>query len=78
MVGWDQRWTRASLGAIADCLGLIPKDGPETYHHNFDLPRRDGSPASVLPEVKFVWEHLFLCEKKFMASLTRKQTHRIS
>ena len=25
--------------AVADGLGLIPKDGPETCHHNFDLPR---------------------------------------
>ena len=26
--------------AIADGLGFIPEDDPETYYHNFDPPRR--------------------------------------
>ena len=36
--------TRAKQWAIADSLGLIPKDGPETCHHNFNLPRRGWLP----------------------------------
>ena len=31
---------RATQGGIADGLGLIPKDGPETYYYNFDPQRR--------------------------------------
>ena len=39
--------------AIADGLGFIPKDAPETYHHNFDQPRRGwlprfGTPRSII------------------------------
>ena len=39
-VVWVLRQTRTAHWAIADGLGLIPKDGPETRHHNFDLPPR--------------------------------------
>ena len=34
-VGFELRWW-----AFADGLGLIPKDGAETCHHNFDPPLR--------------------------------------
>ena len=39
--------------AIADCLGLILKDGPETYHYNFDPPQRGwlahfGTPGHII------------------------------
>ena len=34
-VGLEQR-----KRAIADGLGVIPKDDPETCHRNFDPPRR--------------------------------------
>ena len=37
-VGLVSQW------AVADRLGLIPKDGPETSHHNFDLQRREWFP----------------------------------
>ena len=47
LVGWVYRWTRATQWAIADGLGLIPKNGPETCYHNCDLPRRGCSPALV-------------------------------
>ena len=35
--------------AIAEDLGLIPKDGPETCHHNFDLPWRGWIPGLATP-----------------------------
>ena len=38
MVGWVLRQIRAMQRAIADVLGLIPKDHPEICHHNFDPP----------------------------------------
>ena len=44
LVGWVKRRTRASQWAIADGLGLIPKDGPETCHHNFYLSRMGMAP----------------------------------
>ena len=34
---------------IADGLGLIPMDGPETCHHTFDLPRRGWLPRFGTP-----------------------------
>ena len=38
---------------LLSSLGLIPKDGPETCHHNFDLPRmgllpRFGTPRGII------------------------------
>ena len=41
--------TRATQWAITDGLGLILKDGPETCHHNFDLPRRGWLPCFGTP-----------------------------
>ena len=38
--GVVDRRSKAMQWAIADCLELIPKDGPVTCHHNFNLPRR--------------------------------------
>ena len=35
--------------AIAGGLGLIPKDGPETCHHNFDPLRRGWLPLFGTP-----------------------------
>ena len=41
--------SRATQWAIADGLRLIPKDGPEICHHNFDPPQRRLLPRFVNP-----------------------------
>ena len=53
MVGWVLRQIRAMQRAIADVLGLIPKDHPEICHHNFDPRRRGWLFHLVPPEVSF-------------------------
>ena len=49
LVGWVYRRTRATQWTITASLGLIPKDGPETRHQNFDLSRRGWLPCFVNP-----------------------------
>ena len=49
LVGWFKRWTRTTQWAVSDGLGFIPKNGPETCHHNFDLPRRGWLPRFGTP-----------------------------
>ena len=41
--------TKATQWTIADSLGLIPKDDPETCYHNFDLLRRGWFPRFCTP-----------------------------
>ena len=40
LVDWVSRRTRPAQWANADGLGFTTNDGPETSHHNFDLPWR--------------------------------------
>ena len=49
--------------AIGNGLGLIPKDGPKTCYHNFDLLRKEGLAPLFWysPQIKFEWELGGLC-----------------
>ena len=46
-VGVEQRkW------AIADGLGAIPKDDPETWHRNFNPPQRGSTKTLDIPKLQ--------------------------
>ena len=48
LVVWVYWRTRLAQWTITDGLGFIPDHrwgiSPEAYHHNFDSPKKDGSP----------------------------------
>ena len=71
-VGLELRyWT------IADGLGFIPKDDPETFHRNFDPPRRGLLPRYGTPQNIMIFR-LYTVYKKHDMMKIGDQTREIS